>query len=284
MIILTLLLVQFLFFQGIRAKYNHWAEGKRTGVKRDQAPKRKGLLSWFRRNKSEDDGDDEGELLEDIPEDTYVAPSETGGSVEEGEETAQPPITIAMEPEEAPAPPMPKPAPIVHRSQAGDGVDMVVMDNRSMQDEVTSAELRAKQLVEEQGEYDPTLELASFEMPSADLLKKYEQQNEEIDTEEIEENKRLITTTLESFRIGIKSISATVGPAITLYEVVPEEGIHISRIRGLEDNISMSLSAMGIRIIAPMPGKGTIGMEAVSYTHLPRPYSSPPPHVLQGIP
>ncbi|CCY08459.1 putative stage III sporulation protein E [Porphyromonas sp. CAG:1061] len=135
------------------------------------------------------------------------------------------------------------------------------MDNRSMQDEVTSAELRAKQLVEEQGEYDPTLELAGFEMPSADLLKKYEQQNEEIDTEEIEQNKRLITTTLESFRIGIKSISATVGPAITLYEVVPEEGIHISRIRGLEDNISMSLSAMGIRIIAPMPGKGTIGME-----------------------
>ena len=180
---------------------------------------------------------------------------------EEEEETPQAPTTITLEPEEAPAPPMPRPAPIIHRSEAGDGVDMVVMDNRSMQDEVTSAELRAKQLVEEQGEYDPTLELAGFEMPSADLLKKYEQQNEEIDTEEIEQNKRLITTTLESFRIGIKSISATVGPAITLYEVVPEEGIHISRIRGLEDNISMSLSAMGIRIIAPMPGKGTIGME-----------------------
>lgn len=261
-IILTLLLVQFLFFQGIRAKYNRWAEAKRTGVKSDEAPKRKGLLSWFRRNKSVDDGDDEGELLEDIPEDPYVAPSETSElAEEEEEETPQAPTTITLEPEEAPAPPMPRPAPIIHRSEAGDGVDMVVMDNRSMQDEVTSAELRAKQLVEEQGEYDPTLELAGFEMPSADLLKKYEQQNEEIDTEEIEQNKRLITTTLESFRIGIKSISATVGPAITLYEVVPEEGIHISRIRGLEDNISMSLSAMGIRIIAPMPGKGTIGME-----------------------
>lgn len=259
-IIVSLLLVQFIFFQGIRSKYNHWAEAKRTGVKSDEAPKRKGLLSWFRRNKSEDDGEDEA-LLEDIPEDTYEAPTEPSESEETEEEEPQRPITITMEPEEAPVPPMPKPAPIVHRSEAGDGVDMVVMDNRSMQDEVTSAELRAKQLVEEQGEYDPTLELAGFEMPSADLLKKYEQQNEEIDTEEIEQNKRLITTTLESFRIGIKSISATVGPAITLYEVVPEEGIHISRIRGLEDNISMSLSAMGIRIIAPMPGKGTIGME-----------------------
>lgn len=260
-ILFSLFLVLFLFFRSIRAKYNNWAEEKRTGEKSTEAPKRKGLLSWFRRSKSE--ADDEGELLEGIPEEQCEVPKEEPAGVVVTEEAPQQTTTITMEPEEEPIPtiPEPEPAPIIHRSEGSDGVDMVVMDNRSMQDEVTNAELRAKQLVEEQGEYDPTQELAGFEMPSADLLKKYEQQNEEIDTEEIEQNKRLITTTLESFRIGIKSISATVGPAITLYEVVPEEGIHISRIRGLEDNISMSLSAMGIRIIAPMPGKGTIGME-----------------------
>ena len=119
----------------------------------------------------------------------------------------------------------------------------------------------AQQLVREQGEYDPTRDLADYHYPTLDLLKDYGGDDGEIDMEEINANKQLILDTLKSFRIEVNKISATVGPAITLYEIVPAAGIHISRIRSLEDNISMSLSALGIRIIAPIPGKGTIGME-----------------------
>lgn len=119
----------------------------------------------------------------------------------------------------------------------------------------------AQQLVQEQGEYDPTRDLADYHYPTLDLLKDYGSDDGEIDMEEINANKQMILDTLKSFRIEVNKISATVGPAITLYEIVPAAGIHISRIRSLEDNISMSLSALGIRIIAPIPGKGTIGME-----------------------
>lgn len=113
----------------------------------------------------------------------------------------------------------------------------------------------------EMGDYDPKLDLSSFRNPTIDLLKKYDTSDRQVDMEEQIENQKRIKQTLENFGISIASIKATVGPTITLYEVIPDVGVRIAKIRNLEDDIALSLSALGIRIIAPMPGKGTIGIE-----------------------
>ena len=113
----------------------------------------------------------------------------------------------------------------------------------------------------EQGEYDPKLDLSTYRNPTIELLKKYDPVERQIDKEEQIANQRRIRQTLENFGISIASIKATVGPTITLYEVVPDAGVRISKIRNLEDDIALNLAALGIRIIAPMPGKGTIGIE-----------------------
>ena len=114
---------------------------------------------------------------------------------------------------------------------------------------------------QETGVYDPCLDLSGYKFPTIGLLKKYDQTEYEVDITEQNENQKRIKKTLEDFQINIISIKATVGPTITLYEVVPDKGVRISKIRNLEDDIALSLSALGIRIIAPMPGKGTIGIE-----------------------
>lgn len=119
----------------------------------------------------------------------------------------------------------------------------------------------SNQLVEDFGEFDPTLELPDFKFPTLDLLKDYGAETITINQEELEVNKNRIVQTLRDYKIGIKSIKAMVGPTITLYEIIPEAGVRISKIKNLEDDIALSLSALGIRIIAPMPGKGTIGIE-----------------------
>jgi DNA segregation ATPase FtsK/SpoIIIE, S-DNA-T family len=119
----------------------------------------------------------------------------------------------------------------------------------------------AEELVEEQGAYDPTLELSNYKFPTLDLLKEYEAGKVQVTQEELNQNKDKIVATLVNFKIGIQSIKATIGPTVTLYEIVPDAGIKISRIKNLEDDIALSLSALGIRIIAPIPGKGTIGIE-----------------------
>lgn len=110
-------------------------------------------------------------------------------------------------------------------------------------------------------DYDPKKDLSSFTFPTMDLLKVYNNSNRAIDMQEQNENKDKIITTLRNYGIEITSIKATVGPTITLYEIIPQAGVRISRIRNLEDDIALSLSALGIRIIAPMPGKGTVGIE-----------------------
>jgi len=112
-----------------------------------------------------------------------------------------------------------------------------------------------------QEDYDPKLDLSKYKNPTLELLKKYDVSGHQVDMEEQTENQRRIKQTLENFGISIASIKATVGPTITLYEVIPDAGVRISKIRNLEDDIALSLSALGIRIIAPMPGKGTIGIE-----------------------
>lgn len=119
----------------------------------------------------------------------------------------------------------------------------------------------AEQLVEAQGVYDPTLDLSNYKLPPIELLNEYEPSKVQVTAEELNQNKDRILSTLTNFKIGIQSIKATIGPTVTLYEIVPEAGIKISRIKNLEDDIALSLAALGIRIIAPIPGKGTIGIE-----------------------
>jgi S-DNA-T family DNA segregation ATPase FtsK/SpoIIIE len=109
--------------------------------------------------------------------------------------------------------------------------------------------------------YDPTLDLSSYRYPEQGLLDASQSGRVQVDPQELEANKDRIVETLINFKIGISSIKATIGPTVTLYEIVPEAGIKISKIKNLEDDIALSLSALGIRIIAPIPGKGTIGIE-----------------------
>lgn len=126
------------------------------------------------------------------------------------------------------------------------------------------AELDAKahkKLLKEVGFYDPKLDLSSFKMPTLDLMIDYGSSNITIDQEELEGNKNRIVETLAHYKIEIAKIKATIGPTVTLYEIVPAPGVRISKIKNLEDDIALSLSAEGIRIIAPIPGKGTIGIE-----------------------
>ncbi len=113
----------------------------------------------------------------------------------------------------------------------------------------------------EYGEYDPTLDLSNYKLPSIDLLKDYGVSKGSVTKEELEANKNKIVTTLQNYKIEIAKIKATVGPTVTLYEIVPAPGVRISKIKNLEDDIALSLAALGIRIIAPIPGKGTIGIE-----------------------
>ena len=116
-------------------------------------------------------------------------------------------------------------------------------------------------LLKEFGEFDPRLELSKFKFPELNLLKDYTNENIHINKQELENNKNRIVETLNNYKIGIASIKATIGPTVTLYEIVPEAGVRISKIKNLEDDIALSLSALGIRIIAPIPGRGTIGIE-----------------------
>ncbi len=120
---------------------------------------------------------------------------------------------------------------------------------------------RSEQLVDKHGLYDHKLDLAKFQMPTIDLLKDYGNEEIQVNKEELEENKNKIVGLLKNFNVGIAEIKATIGPTVTLYEIVPEAGIRVASIKKLQDDIALNLSALGIRIIAPMPGKGTIGIE-----------------------
>lgn len=127
---------------------------------------------------------------------------------------------------------------------------------------LTEKEVNKK--VKEFGEYDPKLDLSRFKLPPIDLLKDYGDSNITINQQELEENKNRIIETLNNYKIEISKIKATIGPTVTLYEIVPAAGVRISKIKSLEDDIALSLSALGIRIIAPIPGRGTIGIEVPS--------------------
>lgn len=129
----------------------------------------------------------------------------------------------------------------------------------TLEDEMSNGTVHES--VENLEPYDPRKDLENYKFPKLDLLKKYTDNSPAIDMEEQNNNKNRIIAVLKSFGVEISSISATIGPTITLYEITPAAGVRISKIRNLEDDIALSLSALGIRIIAPIPGKGTIGIE-----------------------
>jgi len=133
-------------------------------------------------------------------------------------------------------------------------------------EDVLEPENKAAKLVEEFGEYDPTLDLGNYQFPHYDLLIDHGNTHSKVNQEELVANKDRIIATLKNYGIEIDKIMATVGPTVTLYEIVPAAGVRISKIKNLEDDIALSLAALGIRIIAPIPGKGTIGIEVPNQT------------------
>jgi S-DNA-T family DNA segregation ATPase FtsK/SpoIIIE len=149
----------------------------------------------------------------------------------------------------------------VNENIAESSTDEIEIEIKETFEEESETDNLSKKLVKDFGLFDPKLELSSYKFPNLDILKKYDSEGITINKEELEENKTKIVNTLNNYKIGIESIKATIGPTVTLYEIVPEAGVRISKIKNLEDDIALSLSALGIRIIAPIPGKGTIGIE-----------------------
>jgi len=140
--------------------------------------------------------------------------------------------------------------------------DVQMSVNKSTSEERISEEGAAGELQD----YDPTLELPHYKLPPLSLLRDYDSGDTTVTNEELLSNKNRIVETLASYKIKIDKIKATIGPTVTLYEIVPAPGIRISKIKNLEDDIALSLAALGIRIIAPIPGKGTIGIEVPNQT------------------
>jgi len=137
--------------------------------------------------------------------------------------------------------------------------DFEIEVTKNEESALSDSEINEK--LKEFGEYDPKLDLSSYELPHIDLLEPYGTGVINVSKEELEENKNKIVQTLANYKIEIAKIKATIGPTVTLYELVPAPGVRISKIKNLEDDIALSLAALGIRIIAPIPGKGTIGIE-----------------------
>ncbi len=206
------------------------------------------------------------EMEEDlIYQETVSKPKETTSNSEDSDEEEAQTAKFSLTPEntsrelETEANFQEKPKKIVIGPESGSDVSMEVEE--TVEEEEFTENLSSK-LVKDYGEFDPKLELGKYRFPPIELLKDYSSGSGiTIDQEELEENKNNIVNTLKNYKIDIAQIKATVGPTVTLYEIVPEAGIRISKIKNLEDDIALSLSALGIRIIAPIPGKGTIGIE-----------------------
>ncbi len=188
------------------------------------------------------------------------APQQPGESPLDSLDTADSTTQQSAEPDRQPAPPAQQPP-----EQTGEAEEEPTLpDNNSVEDitmtvNVPEAAAEAKHI--QTDKYDPTAELSRFRFPSIDLLAKREQRTDHVDLAEQEENKDRLTKTLSTYGVKISHIEATVGPTITRYEVIPAEGERIRSIKNLGDDLALSLSALGIRIIAPIPGKGTIGIE-----------------------
>ncbi|MDG1158535.1 MAG: DNA translocase FtsK [Flavobacteriales bacterium] len=151
--------------------------------------------------------------------------------------------------------------PAVSATTEKDEAESDDLEIENIKEEVELSEDQIDQKVQEFGEYDPTLDLSRYELPNIDLLEAHGTGTLAVDKDELEANKNRIVETLNHYKIEISKIKATIGPTVTLYEIIPAPGVRISKIKNLEDDIALSLAALGIRIIAPIPGKGTIGIE-----------------------
>ncbi|HLA56312.1 MAG TPA: DNA translocase FtsK [Flavobacterium sp.] len=240
------------------------------------------IKSFFERTKKEIDADMAVNTAGPLSSDTYNLEEYAVKEYDDAEVLAEPelkpvsqfeinkeslkptiehPSEIKLETMNKPNPePTPLVTPPVHAPEIIHTSDEAFVIEKSQEEDVIEENLAAK-LVSDFGLFDPTLDLPHYKFPTLDLLKEYSTGGITINQEELEENKNRIVETLRNYKIEIAQIKATVGPSVTLYEIVPEAGIRISKIKSLEDDIALSLSALGIRIIAPIPGKGTIGIE-----------------------
>ena len=147
------------------------------------------------------------------------------------------------------------------KEEHSESISEKVQMDIEIKDEEILTDKEVNKALEEFGEYDPKLDLGHYKHPTIDLMIEYPNSEVTVNKEELEANKNQIVETLNNYKIEISKIKATVGPTVTLYEIVPAPGVRISKIKGLENDIALSLAALGIRIIAPLPGKGTIGIE-----------------------
>lgn len=210
--------------------------------------------------------EDNAEEQEEIDESEWVVSIKDGNEEEseKPEEEAEPAIELSTEPEKSTV--------VEKEAEEDKGLELEIEEpvnkpkpKESAKENEPAFEVEIKEasekLVEKAGHYDPTLDLPKYQFPTVDLLNEYSTGRVQVTKEELQANKDKIVETLTNFKIGIASIKATIGPTVTLYEIVPEAGVKISKIKNLEDDIALSLAALGIRIIAPIPGKGTIGIE-----------------------
>lgn len=246
-VIAGILLVFLMFFHGIHSFDDLF----------DRLPKRK-ITPPDLEVVADDDDDDENDEDEDLEEKPIIKKTPVGKTVPLGvtppPATAKPgPLQLVVEKPETEELIEEKPnSPLVSSHSSPPTPIVPFMDSDQLADD----------LLAEFGPYDPTLELSQYQYPTLDLLhNRSDNSASRVSTDELEDNKNRIVETLGHFGIGIASIKATIGPTVTLYEIVPEAGVRISKIKGLEDDIALNLAALGIRIIAPMPGKGTIGIE-----------------------
>ena len=240
-------------------------------------------------NESEDD-DDNADIIDEPeklpapkPANTRITPSDeqsteidlTDGFELDGDEEEEPIVIKEEEPIVIKKVSLPEDVADEEDDEEAEIVDINgqesdIVDNEPVEKEIEMEieEQKEEKQVYKNGEhfgldtlYDPKFELSSFKLPPLDLLKDYGDGTAVVDRNELEANKKRIVDTLKNYSIEVDKIKATIGPTVTLYEIVPAAGVRISKIKGLQDDIALCLSALGIRIIAPIPGKGTIGIE-----------------------
>ncbi|MCE7041859.1 DNA translocase FtsK [Dyadobacter sp. CY312] len=196
------------------------------------------------------------DTYDDVEEDEAELTEELEEAEAETQEEAQPepePQLIIEEPVMVPIPVRP----VIPGELTLEVEETVVTETEELVEEDVNASI-----LREFGQYDPTLDLPSYQFPDVSLMNEViENAHEKVSHDELEGNKKRIVETLGSYGINISKIKATIGPTVTLYEIIPEAGVRISKIKNLEGDIALSLAALGIRIIAPMPGRGTIGIE-----------------------
>jgi S-DNA-T family DNA segregation ATPase FtsK/SpoIIIE len=252
-LVLLFVLVLFLLLSGFFKLFNFrmklFSFRKKSNHKQQKSNKRK---------LKEPEGDRYNTVEYSVEEDEGIAAKEK--SVQPAEETVEPEdnsieLEIDKETERRNAP-----------KKSGNEIDFSIENPMETSPEATNQKVpsalpKAGQHVGLDQDFDPRLELAHFKMPPIDLLNDYGSDRINVQKDELEANKNRIVETLNNYKIEIDKIKATIGPTVTLYEIIPAPGVRVSKIKNLEDDIALSLSALGIRIIAPIPGKGTIGIE-----------------------